>query len=200
MASGKTTLGSALRKKLHNPHRPVYFVDIDEVSKIGNPPAEGEELLKMTQPPLIGESLWKNFLDLYQNHLLYGESGVFAGTFRDSEKRNKLVGLAKNAGYDVIGIFFDYNPVHVIERAIRRAMETNNNHLLKAEQASELIHDWKKQFDAKYHPDLENGNWLVIRDPKISQLELVSSVITKLSQILELKEDKEHRLSKESLL
>lgn len=202
MASGKTTFGSALRKKLHNPRRPVYFVDIDEVSKAGIPPLENQEGENASlPPPLLGESLWENFMDLYQNHLLHGKSGIFVGTFRESEKRRELVRFAQNAGYDVIGIFFDYSPAHVIERAVKRAMETNNTHLLKAEEASELITDWRKQFEAQYHPDLENGHWLVIRDPHISQLDLVASTMEKLSLILEeQREGSEHQLSKKSLV
>jgi predicted kinase len=178
MGSGKSTIGQRLSQALHRRHSPVHFVDIDEVSKDGAPSLEPQA----TPEPMRNAQLWKAYMEVFEHHLMIGESGVFVGTLREREKRQELTRLAQHAGYSVFGIFFDYQPSHVIDRALKRA-ENDEGHLLKINDVESLILDWRKQFDAQFHPDLENGAWMVIRDSSISPDEVLEAIIKHLDHL-----------------
>lgn len=178
MASGKSTIGKLVEEKFNERDMVSHFIDIDEVSKHGRPPEkdldDGEEV---STEPLVDSPLWNTFLDLYSSHLMTGESGAFVGCFKEWEKRNELMRLAKQAGYSVVGVFFDYKPEDVIHRAMERARSTGNQHLLTEERAEAAIREWKAHFDTLAHPDLDDNRWIVVRDTSIPPESIVEKII-----------------------
>lgn len=178
MASGKSTIGRLVEEKFSERDMVSHFIDIDEVSKHGQPPEfDLDEDSEVTTQPLVDSPLWNTFIDLYSSHLMTGESGAFVGCFKEWEKRNELMRLAKQAGYSVVGVFFDYKPEDVIGRAVERARSSGNQHLLTEERAEAAIHEWKQHFDTLAHPDLEDNRWMVIRDTSIPPEAIVEKII-----------------------